>query len=402
MNCEDLLNIPEIRNGLRLVAGEAGVRRNIRWIYFADCVQCLEDGFDVAELIHGEELVIVTNKSLTDDDDKIIDMIRAMYNKDIAAFVINQGQISKKIMDYCNEIELPLYELSLDLHLIDLSQVVCKVLVEESAKISSLESILTSILYSENIDVADIMKQAGYLGVSLSGKHRVAVFKMYDTEMSEDSGSTIETRENVKKLIENEFRLHGLKKLLIHLQMDSIALMLPSELFSKDLIISIFGGIIKKMAQSYSINAKVGIGSDYEYIAELKNSYQEACDTIQILNTVSSLKSISFYEDLGLYSLISQIKNGKFLDDYINTKLGALIDADKMQAGELCATLKAYLECNCNANATAEVLYIHRNTMRYRLEKIKGVLGNNLNDLSACVELKLAFAIKDYREHRKE
>jgi sugar diacid utilization regulator len=284
--------------------------------------------------------------------------------------------------------------------------VVCKVLVEESAKINSRESILTSILYSENPDVADIMKQASYLGISLSGKHRVAVFKMYDTqqgaEMSEDSGSTIETRENVKKLIESEFRLHGLKKLLIHLQMDSIALMLPSELFSNDLIISIFGNIIKKTSQSYKIGAKVGIGSDYEYIAELKNSYQEACDTIQILNTVSSLKNISFYEDLGLYSLISQIKNGKFLDDYINTKLGALIDADKMQAGELCTTLENYLECNCNANATAEVLYIHRNTMRYRLEKIKGVLGNNLSDLSTIVELKLAFAIKDYREKRNE
>jgi DNA-binding PucR family transcriptional regulator len=224
--------------------------------------------------------------------------------------------------------------------------------------------------------------------------------KMYDT--NEGNGSTIETRENVKKLVESEFRLYGLKKLLIHLQMDSIALMLPSELFSKDLIISIFGGIIKKMSQSYSINAKVGIGSDYEYIAELKNSYQEACDTIQILNTVSNLKNISFYEDLGLYSLISQIKSGKFLDDYINTKIGALLDADKMQAGELCATLEAYLECNCNANATAEKLYIHRNTMRYRLEKIKGILNNNLNDLSTCLELKLAFAIKDYREHRKE
>ena len=69
--------------------------------------------------------MIVTNASLTDHDDKIIDMIRVMSVKNITAFVINEGQISQRVIDYCNEIELPLYELSVSLHLIDLSQIVC-------------------------------------------------------------------------------------------------------------------------------------------------------------------------------------------------------------------------------------------------------------------------------------
>lgn len=47
MNCEDLMNMKQIRNGMKLVAGEKGVGRNIRWIYFADCVQCLKDEVDL-------------------------------------------------------------------------------------------------------------------------------------------------------------------------------------------------------------------------------------------------------------------------------------------------------------------------------------------------------------------
>lgn len=407
MTCEDLLNIEEIRNGLKLVAGETGVYRNIRWIYFADSVQCLDSNFNLAELIHGEELVIVTNKSLTDNDETIIDMIKVMNAKNIAGFVINEGQVSQKIKDFCNEIELPLYEVSINLHLIDLSQIVCKVIVEETNKINSRERILTSILYSEHLNVEDIIKQANYLGVNLSGKHRVAIFRIYDTkhiteEKETDEGYFMETREKIKKQIENEFRLHGLRKMMIHSQLDNVVIMFPSDLFSRDLIVSIFNNIIKKINASYKINIKVGIGSDYEYIAELKNSYNEAKTTVQIINMVSAFENVYFYEDLGIYSLISQIKNGKFLDDYMDAKIGNLIESDRLQAGELCNTLETYLDCNCNANATAEILYIHRNTMRYRLDKIKKILGSDINDLSICLELKLAFAIKNFRESRSK
>ena len=73
-----------------------------------------------------------------------------------------------------------------------------------------------------------------------------------------------------------------------------------------------------------------------------------------------------------------------------------------MQEGSLCETLESYLDHNCNANATAEALYIHRNTMRYRMEKIKRILDVDINDMSVFLELKLAFAIRRYRDNREE
>lgn len=78
--------------------------------------------------------------------------------------------------------------------------------------------------------------------------------------------------------------------------------------------------------------------------------------------------------------------------------IGKLIRADQLQEGELCVTLESYLDHNCNANATADALYIHRNTMRYRMDKIKKILNNDINDMSVYLELKMAFAIRRYRE----
>ena len=104
---------------------------------------------------------------------------------------------------------------------------------------------------------------------------------------------------------------------------------------------------------------------------------------------------------MSIYSLISKIRSPRTLDNYINDKLGRLIEADNVQDSELCNTLRAYINNNCNSNATAEILYIHRNTMRYRLDKIEKILNVDLDNLSVCLELKLAFIIMDFRNSRK-
>ena len=408
MNCEDLMNMKQIRNGMKLVAGEKGVGRNIRWIYFADCVQCLKEGFNLAELIHGEELVIVTNESLTGDDEKIIDMIRVMFSKNIAGFVINEGQISQRVIDYCNEIELPLYELSVELHLIDLSQIVCKALVEEESNTNSRERILSSILYTDNLNVEEIMEQANYLGVNLSGKYRIVVIQMHEPEglpnqkKTADEGHLMEVRENIKKSIETEFRSYGMRHLMVLSQPNAAVVLLPAELFSRDLLITILTNIMNRGEGKYHISMKAGVGTAYEYIEDFKKSYQEAKNALAISKIVTKEQKVYFYENLGIYSLIAQITNGKFLDDYIESRIGKLIKADQMQEGELCETLETYLEHNCNANATAEALFIHRNTMRYRMDKIKRILDDDINDMSMFLELKLAFAIKRYRDNRED
>lgn len=408
MNCEDLMNMKQIRNGMKLVAGEKGVDRNIRWIYFADCVQCLKEGFNLAELIHGEELVIVTNESLTGDDEKIIDMIRVMFSKNIAGFVINEGQISQRVIDYCNEIELPLYELSVELHLIDLSQIVCKALVEEESNTNSRERILSSILYTDNLNVEEIMEQANYLGVNLSGKYRIVVIQMHEPEglpnqkKTADEGHLMEVRENIKKSIETEFRSYGMRHLMVLSQPNAAVVLLPAELFSRDLLITILTNIMNRGEGKYHISMKAGVGTAYEYIEDFKKSYQEAKNALAISKIVTREQKVYFYENLGIYSLIAQITNGKFLDDYIESRIGKLIKADQMQEGELCETLETYLEHNCNANATAEALFIHRNTMRYRMDKIKRILDDDINDMSMFLELKLAFAIKRYRDNRED
>lgn len=63
-------------------------------IFCPDCTQCLSDDFKVSQLIHGGELVIVTNAALTDNDDKMLSMIVEMNQKNIAGLVIMSDSIT--------------------------------------------------------------------------------------------------------------------------------------------------------------------------------------------------------------------------------------------------------------------------------------------------------------------
>ncbi len=68
--------------------------------------------------------------------------------------------------------------------------------------------------------------------------------------------------------------------------------------------------------------------------------------------------------------------------------------ADEMNR-ELKKTLKAYLDCHCSIMETANRLYLHRNTVRYRIKKCEEIMGNDLSDSQYCFQLQLCLILSD-------
>lgn len=55
MNCKDMMQIPELTEVLKLKAGKNGLEQSVRWIYFADCLQCVKSEYKIENYIHGDE-----------------------------------------------------------------------------------------------------------------------------------------------------------------------------------------------------------------------------------------------------------------------------------------------------------------------------------------------------------
>lgn len=148
MNCEDMVKIPELENVLLLRAG--GMKNIVRWIYFADCLQCVQSEYKVEDYIHGGEFVILTNRSVTDNKDTLIGLIGKMLAHGISALGINEEQISDELIQYADGNDLPLFELPEKYPLIDLFQILCnKLVLEENNK--NLEEQLLFQFWIQNI-----------------------------------------------------------------------------------------------------------------------------------------------------------------------------------------------------------------------------------------------------------
>lgn len=397
MNCEDMTKIPELNHVLNLKAGADGMKHAIRWIYFADCLQCVKSEYKVEEYIHGGEFVVLTNRSVTDDKKKLMTLIGKMEKYGISALGINEGQISEELIKYCESKNLPLFELPEKFPLVDLSQILCHRLVLEENNKNIEEQVFSSILDAEHLNRDSVLAQARYLNIDLSGKFCVVEFAFaMDTN---DNGDFLTMGQDLRRIISMEFSFY-IKDVLLLLQTGSVLALVSTERISEDNLKEILRRIVNTAWKRHHMLVDIGIGNAVQYLEDVKESRREASVAIKVAEITKGDEHIFFYKEQGIYTMISKIQDSRFLDEFIDKHIGRLIRADEINNGSLCKTLESYLNHNCNAKETAEALFIHRNTLNYRMHKIRGILGHDFEDLDSCLMLKLAFMISSYRNRR--
>jgi DNA-binding PucR family transcriptional regulator len=100
--------------------------------------------------------------------------------------------------------------------------------------------------------------------------------------------------------------------------------------------------------------------------------------------------SVLFYEQLGSYRLLAEVSDLGSVDRFIDEWLGPLIAYDQRHGADFVRTLTSYLECRGSYDATAAALFVHRNTLKYRLRRIKEVSDRDLKDGDTLFNLQLA------------
>ncbi len=102
---------------------------------------------------------------------------------------------------------------------------------------------------------------------------------------------------------------------------------------------------------------------------------------------------ITHYEDLGLFRIVSIAESLTSLERFCYDAIGPLLVYDRENDADLASTLRTFLEQNQNSTKTAKLLYIHYNTLRYRLERIKAILGDVLENPQQRLEIELALQL---------
>lgn len=158
---------------------------------------------------------------------------------------------------------------------------------------------------------------------------------------------------------------------------------------------------IEKLAKSIAdtLNAEffakvtIGIGTVAENIKDLARSYKEAQVALEVGKVFDTEKNIISYENLGIGRLIYQLPTTlceMFLQEVF--KDGSLDNLDR----ETLLTIQCFFENNLNVSETSRKLFVHRNTLVYRLEKIRKLTGLDLREFDHAITFKVALMVKRY------
>ncbi len=151
--------------------------------------------------------------------------------------------------------------------------------------------------------------------------------------------------------------------------------------------------IVDTLSGEHYIKAVVGIGTPIANVKDLATSFKEAQIAMEVGKVFDTEESIICYDHLGIARLIYQLPTTlceMFLREVF--KNGSIESLDQ----ETLFTIQRFFDNNLNVSETSRGLFVHRNTLVYRLEKIKKLTGLDLREFDDAITFKVAMMVKKY------
>jgi len=127
--------------------------------------------------------------------------------------------------------------------------------------------------------------------------------------------------------------------------------------------------------------------------ADLGQAIRQALGAQSLGSRITGRVGPHYYDDLGLYRVLSDLRDRAELQRFYQETLGDLLEYDQEHDTELVRTLQVLFDENTNISQTARALYVHRNTLNYRLQRIAEISGYDLNDAETRLTLQLALRL---------
>lgn len=134
-------------------------------------------------------------------------------------------------------------------------------------------------------------------------------------------------------------------------------------------------GILSAISEELLIEPRIGVGTQVDGFLKIRESFEDAVTALNIAKIYKDSEHISHFKDLALPMMIDQLDGSGLnrINKAISGNIHAVIDDE-----ELILTAQRFFEHSLNVTDTAQVLFIHRNTLIYRLNKIEKLTGFDL------------------------
>lgn len=394
ITCEDLMGLKHFQS-IKLLAGHSGIHRTVTWPYVV-ITPSVEEWLNSGEIL----FIINSNEQNMSNWEFLKRIIIDCSSKRISGIVLvgsvsGLDSIPQNVLKLSDDYATPLYAMPWDLKLINVTKEIIDLIVSDKNIQKKREIFIERLLFSEG-DTADSLHDYATLhSIPVKSLHFIFSLMVTQTILSEGNAAVSETMSILKSIGE----LNGNRFPIIMIPSGDTIIgfcSVDSDIqvtHAVDYITAIYKLLITKYTPRHYALA---FGSPYLSLADMSLSYKESKQALYFIKKTNPENHIARFDTLTLYRLFFDINDfiPKSASLFVDKNLKTLMDYDEKNGTELITTLKFFLQHNCNLIKTAEALYIHRNTLIYRLNIIKRTLNDNLD--SALTRMSLFLSILYY------
>lgn len=402
ISVQEAIHLPAL-NTAKLLAGEKGIHNQIKWVTIVEVIEDIERFQD-------GEFLITTGYGLAEDSRQFQ---RLLAMNKLSGVAIYNGFYLKEIpalfLEIANSHQLPLIELPTDLNFSTvtksiLQQILNRQMVEEEkqTEIRQQEEFLEDIINKNYHSLSLILDRGKKLGFNLSLPQAVFQIRL----ANHTKGELFEKQMELLSLHSSKVIAKRKRQFMMRTRLDELIILSEVKLEKKKSLKQDCMELAKEILENWKqahpgIPILIGIGKTYANVAQLSESANEAKHAVDLSGLLFTRKDIVHYEDLATFHLLLQMKEmGISLKPFYEEQIGELIKRSN-QGMDLLGTLEAYFNHNLNHQSTAASLFIHRHTLKYRLQQIEQKSGVNLNSADERLTLQLAIAAYKMEEHFK-
>ena len=376
---EDMLVVSADKYQMKLVAGEKGWSNSISWLLM------LED-LTIIQNFSGKELAVTTGLGFQTEE-KMLDLVRELSWHNAAGLIVNTGyyirEIPEEVKKLCDHNDLPLLTVPWEVYLADMiKDMSIRIFLQSSTDEQISGALIRAI---ESPGSRDLYEKELLPHFDLDGTFQTALV----TTGNLDSMDTVE-----RKRISYRMQLYLTN--LTHnghfLYYDGYFVIVMNDMKPDecaDVMEAFADRAARKMPER---RVWVGVSDQVADISNLRLSFRRAKAAVVMAHNED--RPIQFFDKMGLYRLLYMVDDPLLLKSLSDDLLRPLLEYDAQHGGGYLETLESYLKNSGSIKAMADELFIHRNTILYRMANIKKLLGSNLEDSRERMMFEIACMIR--------
>ena len=372
---------------ITLIAGKGGISNIVTWVHMVETKEA-------STFLEGGEIAFSTgiglNHSLS-----LLDLVQNIWKHQASGIVLNIGPfletISQEVINFGNENNFPIFLVPWKTHIAEIIRIFSYSITKSEQVNLTIASAFKNAIFFPKQEELYLVPLTQYGFKTNSGYH-VCVIKVVqnNTQPIDDNRLT-----HLTMYIDNFLQHRKYKSFTAFSYEDNILLVLAD--YVEENILYLIRDLKEYLGRYLQATEKyfMGIGKCTKSIRCLYKSYHQAINIQKLqMNGKFSPNMIS-YSDLGIYKLLMGIEDADILSEYYEKTLKPLEEYDSKNRSNMCQVLRSYLNNNGSVKDTSSELYVHRNTVNYKLNKLSEILNINLSDLDTRLQLSLAFMLRD-------